>query len=423
MEINATNKFQAVSVGRLEVGMYVVELDVPWRETPFQYEGFEILSISEIEVLQRHCSMVFIDPNFVSTVATERSRVIARESASALVESERLRLLSLLSEHAPHAYSSSRKSRNGAAEATEAFNFARTATERLFSAISSGKPVEARHCRGVVEPLVKCTLDNPDVMARLTFINKHEPQRHDRRISTAVWASIYARYLGLAPPTVLDVASGALLLDLGFNKIAPALRDHDGHFVERERLAMQSHVKLGYEMLGKIANITERVRHMQREHHERLDGSGYPRRLRADAISAWGSFAGIVDCYDAMISDTPYRSAMSSAAAITELSKLADSHFPRLHLQCFVQSLGMFPSGSIVELNTGEIAIVMEQDERHRLRPIVLIVCTEKKVMVERPYKVRLSTLERSAGHDAAVWIDRGHPVGTYGVYPQRFFE
>ncbi|MFK8052862.1 MAG: HD-GYP domain-containing protein [Woeseiaceae bacterium] len=423
MEIDANNKYQAISVSRLEIGMYVAELDRPWKETPFQYKGFEILSMSEIDLLQQHCDTVFVDPGHVSTLGTNRQRVVVRESAAAQIEAQRLRLLGQLTDSDAHDYSDTRRPKQDAKAATKAFNHARAATERLFHAISTGKPVEAPHCRGVVEPLVKCTLANPDAMAWLTFINKSDPQRHDRRISTAVWASIFARYLGMTPPAVLDVATGGLLLDIGFTRIASSLQTHDGLFAGRERLAMQSHVRLGFEMLGRIPGITDRIFQMQRQHHERIDGSGYPRQLKGEAIGAYGSMAAIVDCYDAMITDTPYRPALSSAAAITELNSLVDTHFPRLHVQCFVQSLGMFPSGSIVQLNTGEVAIVIEQDSRHRLRPVVLVVCNDAQERLEKPYKMKLVSMNRDANDENSIWIDRGHPTGTYGIHPQRYFE
>lgn len=404
--------------------MFVAKLDCSWKNTPFHYQGFEILSESEIEILQRHCKTVYIDPTRVGTVRTlGRHPVVNMDAASTVIEAERQRLFRALSRNEQQDYPPPRKTRKTAREAIATFNDAREATQKLLDAIVADKGVRARHCRGVVEPIVKAVLNNPDTMAWLTFINKSKPRRHDRRISTAIWASIFGRYLGLSLPALVDTACGALLLDIGFLKIAGSLREHEGKFAQRERLAMQSHVRLGEDMLARIPDLPERVLQMQAQHHERLDGSGYPRRLAAEQITPFGSLAALVDCYDAMISDTAYRPALSSADAIKELQKLADKHFPALQVECFVQALGMFPSGSLVELSSGEIAIVVEQDKRHRLRPEVFVVTDEEKNPISRPYRVRLATKSQDARTADALWIDRGHPTGSYGISAKTYFD
>ncbi|MEM7765684.1 MAG: HD domain-containing phosphohydrolase [Pseudomonadota bacterium] len=422
MDFNANNKLQMLSVSRLELGMYVAELDRPWSETPFQYEGFEIFSEAEIGALQQFCKVVFIDPAHVSTVGSTTIRTL-HETATAVIESQRSRLHQLLTDTEPHDYPMDRRSRLDPKRVTDAFNHARTHVIQLHRSLTNGKQVDAQHCRNVIEPLVDCTLEDPDAAAWLTFINKDNPEKFDRRISTAVWAAIFARYLQLAPPVVLDIASGGLLLDLGFGRLSSSLRDHAGIFNARERLAMQSHVRLGNEMLQQINGVSDRVIQMLRQHHERIDGSGYPRRLRQGEIGPYGSFAAVVDCYDAMISETRYRTALSSAKAIRELNQLAGSHFPELHVHCFIQALGMFPSGSIVELSTGEVGIVLQQDPKHRLRPVLLMVRNEDKEALKRPYTLKLAGQQATPGKRGAVWIDRGHPFGTFGVYPQQYFS
>lgn len=422
MDFGEKSRYQMVNVSRLELGMYVAELDRPWAETPFKYEGFEILTVAEIEMLQTHCKVVYIDPAHVSSSITARARLLASESTARVVETQRDRLHDLLSDFDPYDYK--KQKHNDAVKRTaEAFNHARAKLIVLLQALSRGRRVEAGHCRGVVEPLVKCILDDPDSVAWMTMINKADPEPNDRNISTAVWAAIFARYLRLAPPIVLDIASGGLLLDVGFSRLSASVREHEGVFEDRMRLAMRSHVKLGNEMLDRMIGITPRVRQMQREHHERIDGSGYPRRLSGDNVTHYGSFAGLVDSYDAMLSKTAYRPALSSAEAMSELNKMSGLQFPRLHVECFIQAMGTFPDGSIVELNTGEIAIVLSQDHDHRLRPEVLIVRDENKKPMDRPYKLNLGAVSARSGDQNAVWIAQGLTTGSHEVYPRDFFS
>ena len=123
-----------------------------------------------------------------------------------------------------------------------------------------------------------------------------------------------------------------------------------------------------------------------------------------------------------MITDTPYRPALSSADAITELKRLSGSYFAQSAVEQFVQALGMFPSGSIVELNTGEVAIVAEQDPTRRLRPRLLIVRDAGKEPLASPRMVNLGALSADAGSEKALWIVAGHPIGTFGIDPHSYF-
>ncbi len=382
--------------------MFVAELDWPWSETPFHFQGFEILSDSEIELLGRHCKTVYVDSSFTSSTVIARNASAIRmiksgelggaSAATQAVDAQRLNLLAQLTGKAPHAYEPTSKLKREAKKAIAAFEHARSANEKLHRAIRKNRGVEAKHCRGVIEPIVQSVIRNPDAMVWLTFLYKSDAQPNDRQISNAVWCAIFGRYLGLQPAMLLDFASGALLLDIGLMKIAASLKSAQGEYAKRQKLAMQSHVRIGLEILEHMPGISNRVREMLAQHHERVDGSGYPLGLKRESISAYGAIAAVIDSYDAMITEGPYRAAISSADAIRELKRLADTHFVRSVVEQFVQALGMFPSGSIVELNTGEVAIVAEQDPAHRLRPRLLVVRSQDKEPVASPKVVNLAS-------------------------------
>ncbi|MEL6446713.1 MAG: DUF3391 domain-containing protein [Pseudomonadota bacterium] len=419
-----------MSPQRLQVGMYVVELDRPWHETPFPFQGFEVKSAGQIDALARHCNTVFIDPHHVSAAVTGRARVDANgdaslldaPSATAALEAGRVRLFTMLAKGPVHEYGKPTNLKRESAKAVEAFDESRRRYRKLVSALKAVKPVRAAHCRNVVEPIAVSVMRNPDALSWLSFVYKNDPQPNDRSLTTAVWASVFARYLKLGPNVLLDIASGAMLLDIGLMKVPATVRNHAGRYDARQRMAMQTHVRLGEQYLREIAEITPRVKQMQSQHHERQDGSGYPRSLEAGAIGSFGAFAAVIDSYDAMVTDAPHRPSLSSADAIGRLKRLAPRRLPELVVEQFVQALGMFPSGSLVELNTGEVAIVNAQDEKHRLRPLLLVVTDTEKNALRAAKRLALADVKAAGPDRSARWIKRGLPTGSYGIDPYQYF-
>ena len=149
--------------------------------------------------------------------------------------------------------------------------------------------------------------------------------------------------------------------------------------------------------------------------HERIDGSGYPKQLRGTAISAYGQIAGIVDTYDAMISERPYAAALSSYEAVHRLHDCAGTLFQSDLVEHLTQAIGVFPTGTLVELNTGEVGIVTEQNPARRLRPKISLVLNERK-LPRTPIVADLNSMDIDPSKPLTVWITRELPQGAFGV-------
>ncbi|MEM9171090.1 MAG: DUF3391 domain-containing protein [Pseudomonadota bacterium] len=426
-----TNKpYQPVPVSELEIGMFVAKLDRPWSDTPFRFEGFEILSNSEIELLADHCDFVYVDASFTSTSSTARHAARRRRGDDVGTSSESLELLSLqrvhlaqaLSQDAPHEYQTPVKIRQEAPQAREAFAHAREGTQTLMQALKARRAVEARHVRGIMEPVLHSIARNPDPMVWLANQAKAQSGTVDRQVGTAIWLAVMGRYLELSPPLLLDIAAGGLLLDLGMTRMAASLRDVSRSYSGKQRVAVRAHVRLGLELLDGITGVTERVRLMVAQHQERMDGSGYPAGLAKDEISMFGAVAAVADCYDAMISELPYSPARSTGDAITELNRLSGETFSGLVVEQFVQALGWFPCGSIVELNTGDIAVVAAQNPEHRLRPHLLVVAGKDRQRLPSAKSLKLSQFETDQSRDDAIWIVKSFPFGSLAFDIHQYF-
>ena len=182
------------------------------------------------------------------------------------------------------------------------------------------------------------------------------------------------------------------------------------------------HVSAGVEMARATPSINSDVLAMIESHHERADGSGYPKGLKGNDIPVFGRIAGLADCYDAMTSQRPWAAAKSPYDAIRELNSLSNSHFQKEMVEQFVQAMGMFPTGSVVELNTGEIGIVVEQNRVRRLRPKIMILLDSDKTPLAKFKTADLRHCPSDQHDPKSYWIVRGHEPGAFDIDPKSYF-
>ncbi len=183
---------------------------------------------------------------------------------------------------------------------------------------------------------------------------------------------------------------------------------------------MQGHVDAGLVLAEEAGVDDPKVLQMLHTHHERHDGSGYPHGLEGKAIPVFGRIAGIVDSYDAMISERPYSKAISSFAAIRELQAHADSLYQQEIVDHFIKAIGVFPVGTIVELNSGEVAVVVSQNGVWRLKPKVMLILQEDKEIRTDFVVIDLASAAQQA--NPKVWITKEHPTNAFGIDPGKYF-
>ena len=157
------------------------------------------------------------------------------------------------------------------------------------------------------------------------------------------------------------------------------------------------------------------------QHHERLDGSGYPRHLKGDQIYSFASMAGIVDSFEALVSQRPYAEAVSTHQALQQLNRWKGTSFHEALTEQFIQCIGIFPVGSLVELNTGDVAVVIGQNKIRRLKPKVMLLLDPGKQAY--PYPSTLDLINDPLADDKTPYqIKRDLPTGAYGIDPQEFY-
>jgi HD-GYP domain-containing protein (c-di-GMP phosphodiesterase class II) len=233
---------------------------------------------------------------------------------------------------------------------------------------------------------------------------------------------ILGRHLGFDRAGLETLAMGGMLLDVGKARIAESLLGREGELSDAEFATLQKHVRHGVDLAKVTPGINADALAMIEGHHERADGSGYPLGLKGAAIPVFARIGGLVDCYDAMTSRRSWAPTKSPYDAIRELNGLAGTQFQKEMVEQFVQAMGMFPTGSVVEMNEGDIGIVIEQNHIRRLRPKVLVVLDERQQPLATPRVVDLGKCPSNEGEAGAAWIVSGHKAGAFGLDPKEFF-
>jgi len=433
-----------LNVADLTEGMYVAQLDRPWLETPFLFQGFEVSEHSEIDLLRQFCRDVYIDISRGSIPAHEMERIVTRRKGSpaddfkprpgvsAAKPSLRFRLLATLARFDPTGrleqridrgrdYPIRRTLKQEVPHAAEAYEEALGAVNDVFARVQNGQELDLAAVKQSVDPMIESVLRNPGAMTWFALLRKRDSYTYNHSIATAVWGAVLGRHLGFDREGIEILVTGGLLLDVGKARLPEALLRKEGDLSSYERMQFERHVELGLELVKKTPGVRSEVLDMISSHHERHDGSGYPAGLQGADIPVYGRIAGLIDCYDAMTSQRSYASAMSSYEAIRELNGMAGAQFQKELVEQFVQALGMFPAGSLVELKTGEVGIVVEQNRVRRLRPKVMVVLDANHRPVMDYTVIDLNKVSGDSREESSNWIVTGHEPGAFGIDPARF--
>ena len=235
-----------------------------------------------------------------------------------------------------------------------------------------------------------------------------------------MYLTAFGRQLGFPKAQLSHLAHVGLLLDIGKIRLPRELLHKQGRLTDAEFEAAKAHVAHGLEILG-TAELHPDVLAGIEQHHERMNGSGYPQGFEGNEIGMYGRMAGIVDTFAALTNHRPYAAAASSYEALRSISGWAGDFFHEPLVQQFVSSIGVFPVGSLIELSTGEVAIVVAHNKVRRLKPRVLVVTGPDKTRSPHPAMLDL-LYENKAGGDEPVYIKRGLPAGAYDLDLKDFY-
>jgi putative nucleotidyltransferase with HDIG domain len=426
---DVTQVKKKIGVEELRVGMYVAELDRPWLETPFMFQGFTIRSTEEIEQLRRYCQHVYVaseNPDEIAATA-RRTRVpvstpspaihAARQARAAAIEQDLLRLNNHPSAR-PH-YDDLTTLEEEIEGVRETYREARHYVSRIMDDVRVGKSLDVEETRLMVNELVESVVRNPDALTCFTQLKKKHEYTAQHSLRVCVLALIFGRQLGFERDRLRELGIGALLHDVGKARIPLEILDKPTALESHEIEIMKRHVPLGVEILEDTPGIPATAIEVARGHHERYDGNGYIEGLRGDEIGMYGLIAGIVDCYDAITSDRVYHAGISPHAALKRMYEWRGSAFHPKLIEQFIQCLGIYPVGSVVQLNSGEVGVVAALNRLRRLKPRVVLV--RRPDNTPYPNMPAVNLVNRTNRDGRPCEIERVLDTETSGVNPAYF--
>ena len=227
------------------------------------------------------------------------------------------------------------------------------------------KPVEE-----LSQSLIESVFDNKDALSCLTLIKDADSYLLEHSINCSIIMGMFTQFLGYDRDIIDQASLGSLLMDVGMSSLPEEVRNNTGEFSHADWEVMKTHVEIGIDLVEQCGDISDLALSIIAHHHERQDGSGYPRGLAGDDVSELARIAAIVDAYDAMTSNRPHKESITPTQALKRLTSI-DNLDQNLVTQ-FIQCVGVHPVGSLVRLKSGKLAIVSQRGKRDALSPVVM---------------------------------------------------
>lgn len=245
---------------------------------------------------------------------------------------------------------------------------------KLLDSLKNGETVDIAPLEEMADELVDSIFKNPDAMIYLSRIREKDTYLMEHSLNVGMLLANFGRYLGLSRLVIKELLVGGLLHDTGKIMIPDEILHKPGKLTFDEFEIMKRHVKYGIQFLDKSEGISEVMRTVAANHHERLDGLGYPNGLKGDELCLISRVSTIVDVYDALTADRCYKKGMPSTTAFRILLEGAGSQFDPILVKKFIKCMGVYPVGTLVKLKSNKLALVIERNEESPLKPVVKII-------------------------------------------------
>ncbi|PTT52507.1 HD-GYP domain-containing protein [Aeromonas sp. HMWF014] len=251
---------------------------------------------------------------------------------------------------------------------------ARELQGKFIRQLKAGEPIDITPLAEVAEEMVDTMFTHGDAMLCLARIRAKDAYLMEHSMNVAILLANFGRYLGLERSVLKELTLGGLLHDVGKIMTPDEVLNKPGKLTDEEFTIMRQHVVHSYDILSQTPGITATMLEVAANHHERLDGTGYPSHLKGDQLSLHTRMSGIVDVYDAVTADRVYKQGMQPTQAFRILLKGADHHFDRGLVTKFIKCMGVYPVGTLVQLSNQRLAIVMQRNEQQPLKPVVKVI-------------------------------------------------
>lgn len=359
-----------VFIDDIQLGMYISQLDRPWVETPFLFQGFYVNSPEDIEELRKYCQFVFVDE--------VRSRVSVHGRRFPLIPHHPRRTVPAKQILAPPP-AELRDFQGQLKIALKVHENTKKFISQAMRDIRLGKNVDVNEAKKLVSELAENVVTNPTALLWLTQLKNKDEYTSLHSLNVCVLSLFFGRSMQLPSDKLHTLGIGALLHDVGKLLVPSEVLNKPGRLTAEEYGIMQKHTVYGYDLMKNKGELSKNALDIVIQHHERLDGSGYPNRLLDRSISEYSKLVSIVDVYDAVTSKRVYHNETTPYKALNDIYKHREKEFDPHLVEQFIKCLGIYPIGSLVELNTGQVGVVVYFSEKNHLSPTVMLILDENK--------------------------------------------
>jgi HD-GYP domain-containing protein (c-di-GMP phosphodiesterase class II) len=403
-----------VNVEDLRPGMYVVELDRPWLETPFLFQGFAIESDQDLARLRSCCRFVYVDEARGEAAPSRRRPTAPRRPDPPRREARLTGLPPVAAAPSPRAAKVLVPFEEEVHTGRRLHDQTKAHIYQMFRDVRLGRSVDTAGARILVKGMVGSIMRNPNALIWMTQLKNRDEYTALHSLNVCVLSVTFGRHLGLGEEALVELGMGALMHDIGKIKVPLDVLNKPGRLTLEEFDLMKQHPLYGRDILNGSRDLSSTIIDVAYSHHERMSGHGYPLGKTGDAISRYGKMVAIVDVYDAITSDRVYHTGMSAIEALKRLYEWRKDSFDEYLVEQFIQCLGIYPVGTTVELTTGEIGLVVAVNETAKLKPKVVVVMDADKRPC-RPHRiVDLERESRRSGGGPSV--RRVLESGSYGI-------
>ncbi len=384
-----------IPISKLRKGMFVHDLNCGWMDHPFLTNQFPV---KDDDTLKTVCGMglreLYID--------TKKGLDVADALTQQEVKQEISQAMAAIANEPSLPMSVTLQEEIGRARILH--KEANQIAHDMLLDIRLGKQIEMEKVEPLVENMIDSIFRNPDALLPLARLKDHDNYTFQHSVSVCALMISFARGLKLDRPTIKEIAIGALLHDVGKAKVPDSILNKPAKLTEAEFDKMKSHVVQSIIVLQHTPGISQIALDVAGQHHERFDGTGYPNKLQGDGISLYGQMGSIVDVYDALTSVRVYKKGMPPTEALGKLLEWSKYHFDPELVRQYIKSVGIYPTGSLVHLESDRLGVVMVQNEEKMMQPIVKVFYSAKSRHYLTPEIVNLakpSCQDRIIGHEA----------------------